>query len=399
MAATVEIMETNKVKVTFRVSPDVFEKGIQQAYNKSKGKFNLPGFRKGKAPRKFIEINYGKDVFYQEALNIVLPDAYEAAIKENELATVSRPEIDVQELTAEEGAVITAEVYLRPQITATDYKGLSYKPFDTTVTAEEIEAELTAAQEKNARVISADDRAIQNGDTVDIDFEGFIDEEPFEGGKAQGYELVIGSHSFIDTFEDQLIGKKAGDDCEVNVSFPENYGKEELAGKPALFKVSVNEVKYKELPEINDEFAQDVSEFDTLAEYKEDIKAKIEEKKTEQAKSEKENQVIKAMVEKTPFDLPQPMVETQIDSMVKDFANLLRQRGMDIETYAQYTGMTIADLRKSYAENAELQVRARLCLESIAKLENIEATEEDMNAEIDKMAASYRMDRAKLLEI
>ena len=399
MAATVENVEKNKVKLTFTLGPEEFEQGIQKAYNKNKAKFNLPGFRKGKAPRKFIEASYGKEIFYEDAINVLLPDAYDAAIKEAGLDTVARPEIDVTEISAESGAVIVAEVYTKPGVSISDYKGVAYTPADVAATEEEIHEELKRAQEKNARIITIEDRPVQKGDITVIDFEGFIDGVPFEGGKAENYELTIGSGSFIDTFEDQIIGKNTGDAFEVNVKFPEDYGQESLQGKPAVFKVKVNEIKFKEMPELNDEFAQDVSEFDTLDEYKTDVKTKIEERKQQQAEQDKEDQIVKAVVAKAEIDLPQVMIDNQVESMVRDFANRLQRQGMNMETYMMYTGMDEKALRESYAENAELQVRARLCLEAVAALENIAVIEEEIDEEIGRIASMYHMEKEKLLEV
>lgn len=399
MAATVELLEKNKVKITFRVSPEKLEEGIKQAYNKNKGKFNLPGFRKGKAPRKFIEVTFGKEIFFEDAINNVLPEAYEDAVNENDLETVSRPEFDITEISAEDGAVISAEVYLKPEVEVVDYKGVKYNKFETAATEDEINEEIDKTREKNSRIITIEDRPVQLNDTVIIDFEGFIAGEPFDGGKAEGYELVIGSNSFIDTFESQLIGKNIGEECEVNVRFPGDYGQEELQGMPAQFKVKINEIKFKELPDVNDEFAQDVSEFDTLEEYKNDIKAKIEEKKKHQAEHDKEDQVVKAVVEKAIIDLPQVMIDNQVDSMIRDFSQRLESQGINLEAYMQYTGMDQNTLRESYAKNAELQVKARLCLEAVAKAENFDISDEEIEQEIQRIADSYKMEKEKLMAV
>ncbi len=400
MSATVENLEKNKIKITFSISPEKFEEGIQKAYNKNKGRFDLPGFRKGKVPRKFIEMNYGKEIFFEDAINIVLPEAYDNAVKENNLDTVSRPEIGVTSVSAEEGAVITAEVYIKPEVTVNNYKGLTYKKFNETATDEEINAEINSAREKNSRIISIEeDREAQMGDIVVIDFEGFIYDKPFEGGKADNYELTLGSHTFIDNFEEQIVGKKIGDEFEVLVKFPNDYGKEDLQGANAKFKVFLHEIKFKELPELNDEFAQDVSEFDTLEEYKNDIIAKIESKKKEQSSSDKENQIIKALVENNPIDLPESMVESQVDSMINDFARRLQSQGMNLETYLKYTGMDENAFRESYKPMAEAQVKGRLCLEAIAKTENFAISDEEYEAEVERIASTYQMEKEKLLSV
>ena len=401
MSCKFENLEENKIKITFSLSAEKLEEGVQKAYNKNKGKINMPGFRKGKVPRKMIEAQYGKGFFYEDAINFVMPEAYTNAVKELELNVVSRPEIDVESISSEEGAVITAECYIKPEVTiaAEDYKGVTYKKQDEDVTEEDIEAEINKAREQNSRIVYITDRAIENNDIVTLDFEGFVDGVAFEGGKAKDYDVTVGSKTFVDTFEDQLIGAKIGDDLEVNVTFPENYAKEELQNKNASFKVEIKDIKLKELPEINDEFAQDVSEFDTLEEYKNDIKEKLQESKKNDLERLKEEEVLKALVEKATMDVPQVMIESQIDNMINNFANQIRMQGMSLEIYLQYVGQTMESLRAAYRQNADIQVKSRLVLEKIVELENFEVDQEDFDKEIERMAKTYSMEKEKLLEV
>jgi len=395
MPSTLERLDNHQAKLTMEVSPEQFEKGLQAAYLKNRTKINLPGFRKGKAPRKLIEMQFGKEVFYDDALNAVFPEVYRAAIDEHALEIVSEPTVDIDTDNADK-VIITAEVTLKPEASVTTYKGLTYKKPDTEVTDEEIEADMNNAREKNARTITVEDRAVADGDIVTIDFEGFVDEVAFDGGKGENYELTIGSHQFIDTFEEQLIGKNIGDDVEVNVTFPTPYGNEELAGKPALFKVKVHAIKVKELPALDDEFAQDVSEFDTLDEYKNDIRTKLTERKEANAKREIEDAVVRALVEQTVVDVPEVMFETEVRNMVEDFGRRMQMQGLTMEQYMMYTGQDAESLKASYRENAEQNVKARLALECVAKQENAEITEDDLNKEIDRMAEAYRMERVRL---
>jgi len=361
MGSRFETVETNKVKITFEISPEKFEEGIQEAYKRNRGKINIPGFRKGKAPRKIIEMNFGKEIFYEDAVNIVLPDAYDSAVKELNLDTVSRPEIDIEEISAENGVVLTAEVFVKPEVSieAEDYKGVQYEIAEAVIEDSEIEAEINKVREQNARIVPVTDRPVQDGDIVTLDFEGFVDGVAFEGGKGENYELTIGSKTFIDTFEEQLTGLNIGEEKDVNVKFPEEYGKEELNGKPALFKVKINGIKFKELPEVDDDLAQDVSEFDTLDEYKNSIKEKLLSAKEEEIKNKKENDIVKAVTEKAKMDVPPVMIENQIENMVNDFANQLRMQGLPLETYLQYVGQDMDSLREAYRANAENQVKSR----------------------------------------
>lgn len=401
MGSRFETVETNKVKITFEISPEKFEEGVQEAYKKNRGKINIPGFRKGKAPRKIIEMNFGKEVFYEDGVNIVLPEAYDSAVKELNLDTVSRPEIDIEEISAENGVVLTAEVFVKPEVSieTEDYKGVQYEIAEAIIEDSEIEAEINKVREQNARIVPVTDRPVQDGDMVTLDFEGFIDGVPFEGGKGENYELTIGSKTFIDTFEEQLIGLNIDEEKDVNVKFPEEYGKEELNGKPALFKVKINGIKFKELPEIDDDLAQDVSEFDTLEEYKNSIKEKLLSAKEEELKNKKENDIVKAVTERAKMDVPPVMIENQIDNMINDFSNQLRMQGLPLETYLQYVGQDMDSLREAYRANAENQVKSRLVLEAIAKKEGFAVTEEDIDAEISRLAESYQMEKERLVNI
>ncbi len=394
--AKVESLENNKVKVIMTISNERFEEGMVYSYNKNKGKINIPGFRKGKAPRKMIEMQYGKEFLYDDAINFVLQDAYTEALDEFNLDVVSRPTISEPNFT-EDGLVIEAEVYVKPDVTVDNYVGVEIEKVETEVTEEDIMAEIQKELDKNSRLVNVSDRPIENGDIANIDFEGFVDGVPFEGGKSQGgYDLEIGSHSFIDTFEDQLIGKKVGEECEVNVTFPENYGNEELKGAKALFKVKVNDISKKELPEVDDDFASEVSEFDTLDEYKKDIKAKLSETKLANAERIKENRVIEAVVEKAVMDIPQPMIDTRVDQMVTDFSNQIKQQGMDLEMYLGYVGQTMETLRAAYQEDAKKQVSARLVLEAIGVKEDFEITDADIKGELERIAEAYKMEVEQL---
>ncbi|MDL2248728.1 trigger factor [Tyzzerella sp. OttesenSCG-928-J15] len=400
MSSRFEVIEPNKVKITFTIEAEKFEDGVEQAYKRNRGKINIPGFRKGRAPRKIIELNFGKDIFYEDAINIILPDVYEAAVNELNLEVVSRPEIDVEEINDETGVVITAEVYTKPEITvdAANYKGAEYTPVDASVSDDDINEELDKVREQNSRMISVE-RPIEDGDIAVIDFEGFMDGEAFEGGKGVDHNLTIGSHSFIDNFEEQLIGANVGDDLEVNVNFPEEYHAEHLAGKPAMFKVEIKDIRKKELPELDDDFAQDVSEFDTLDEYKNNIKEKLVEVKEGEAKRKKEDDLITYVISKTEMDIPQVMIENQIDQMVNDFANQIRMQGLPLETYLQYMGQDMNSLREAYKEGAEKQVKGRLVLEAVAKAEGFEVSEEEREAEFARIAESYGMEVEKLKEV
>lgn len=398
MSVQVEKLEKNMAKLTIEATAEEFEAAMQKAYLKNKNKINIQGFRKGKAPRVMIEKMYGPAIFYEDAANEIIPEAYSKAAEESGLEIVSRPEIDVTQIEKGKAFIFTATVAVKPEVTLGEYKGLEYTADPVEVTEEDVAAELKKVQEQNSRTVTVEDRAVENGDIVVIDYEGFVDGTPFEGGKAENHELVIGSHSFIDTFEDQLVGKNIGDDVEVNVTFPEEYHAKELAGKPALFKVSVKGIKVKELPALDDEFASDVSDFDTMEEYKEDVKKKLLEKKENEAKTAKENALVEKAIEGAQMDIPDAMIETQARQMVDDFAQRMRMQGLTIQQYMQYTGMDIAKMVDQMKPQAEKRIKTRLVLEKIAETENVEVTEEDINNELEKMASMYKMEVDKLKE-
>lgn len=390
--STMEKIEKNKVKLTFSVDAARFEEGMQYSYNKNKCNIAVQGFRKGKAPRKLIEAQYGKAVFYDDAINFVMPEAYETAVKENNLDVVSRPEIDVTAID-ENGVSFTAEVYTKPEVKLGEYKGLKYTKMDEEPTDEEIDAELKKEQEKNARIVTVTDRPVQDGDIATIDFKGFMDGEAFEGGEGKDFDLEIGSHSFIDTFEDQLVGKNVGDDVEVNVTFPENYGQASLAGKPAKFEVEIKDIKVKELPELNDEFVQDTTEFENLNEYKNEIAGKLIVAKKQQAKNKMEEDLVTALVEGCEMDVPQVMIDNDIDMKIEDFSRNIQSQGLSLDVYLQYMGQTVESMREAYRPMSEKQVKARLALEAVANAENFTVEEADLDAEVEKIAKAYGMEK------
>ncbi|MBU9746499.1 trigger factor [Lachnospiraceae bacterium ASD3451] len=398
MSLKVENLEKNMAKLTLEATAEELEGALQKAYLKQKGNISVPGFRKGKVPRQMIEKMYGPEIFYEDAANILIPDVYGKETEECDLEIVSQPSIDVVQLEKGKPFIFTAEVALKPEVTLGEYKGIEVEAVSTEVTDEEISAELDKERENNARTITVDDRAVQDGDMTTIDFEGFVDGVPFDGGKGTDYPLVIGSHSFIDTFEEQLIGKNIGEEVEVNVTFPEEYQAKELAGQPALFKVTVKEIKVKELPEADDDFAQDVSEFDTLDEYKADIKAKLQEKKEKDAKTAKEDAVIDKIVENATMEIPDAMIETQTRQMVEDFARRIQMQGLSMEQYMQFTGTTPDQMLEQMKPQALKRIQTRLVLEAITEAEKIEATEEELQKEIEKMAEMYKMEADKLNE-
>ena len=399
MSLQVEKLEKNMAKLTIEVSADTFSKAVESAFQKNKNRFNVPGFRKGKVPRKMIEKMYGAGIFYEEAANAVIPDAYEKALEECTETIVSSPKVDVVQIDEGKPFIFTAEVALKPEVTLGAYKGVQVEPVQVSVTDEEVEADLKQQQENNARTVAVEGRPVADGDIAVIDFEGFVDGAAFEGGKGENYSLTIGSHSFIDNFEEQLIGKNAGDSCEVNVTFPEDYQAKELAGKPALFKVTVKEIKEKQLPELDDEFAGEVSEFDTLEEYKADIRKKLEERKAEEAKNQKEDAVIDAIVADAKMEIPDAMVETQQRQMVDDFAQRMQMQGLTMEQYFQFTGQTYDGMVEQMKPQAERRIKSRLVLEAVVAAEGIEASEEDYEAEIARMADMYQMEADKVKEI
>ncbi len=399
MSVQVENMEKNLAKLTVQIPAEDFEKAVQQVFLKNKNRFNIPGFRKGKASRQVIEKMYGKGIFWEDAVNNLLPGAYSKAREESGLEIVSRPEIDVTAVDAENGVTFTATVAVKPEVTLGQYKGVQVEKADTEVTDEEVMAEIGKEQEKNATTVTVTDRPAELGDTVIIDFEGFVDGEAFEGGKSEDYSLELGSHSFIDTFEDQLVGKNTGDEVEVNVTFPEDYHVDSLKGKPALFKVKVNEIKAKELPEIDDEFASEVSEFDTLDAYKASVKADLKKKKEDSAKAKKEDEALKKIIEESQMDIPDLMVETQAEDMVDDYLQRMRAQGITPEMYMQYTGTTQQMMVDQMKPQALSRIQARLVLEAIAKAENIETSDEELEKELSSMAEDYKMELDKLKEL
>ncbi len=399
MSLQVENLEKNMVKLTIEATAEEFEAALEKAYQKNKGKMNVQGFRKGKAPRVIIEKMYGAGIFYEDAANIIIPDAYEKAVDESKLDIVSRPEIDVVQIEKGKSFIFTAEVAVKPEVTLGQYMGIEVEKKPVEVTEDDINAELNKVRDQNSRTITIDDRAVQDGDMTVIDYEGFIDGTPFEGGKGDDYSLTIGSHSFIDTFEDQLIGKKIGEEVEVNVTFPAEYHVAELANKPALFKVTIKEIKVKELPELDDDFAQDVSEFDTLADYKEDIKKHILEGKEKDAKRAKEDAIVEKIIENATMEIPDAMIETQTKQMADEFAQRLQMQGLSIEQYFQFTGMNIQKLLEEMKPQALDRINTRLVLEAIVKAENIVISDEELEKEIADMAASYKMEVDKLKEL
>ena len=396
MSLQVEKLEKNMAKLTIEVSADELEKALQGAYNKQKKHLSVPGFRKGKVPRQMVEKMYGPEIFYDDAANALIPEAYSNAYDECELELVSQPDIDIVQLEKGKPFIFTALVAVKPEVTLGEYKGIKVEKAVVEVTDEEVEAKVQAEAEKNARTITVEDRAVENGDDVILDFEGFVDGVAFEGGKGENYPLTIGSGSFIPGFEEQLVGAEAGKEVEVNVTFPEEYHAENLAGKEAVFKCTVHEIKAKELPEIDDEFAAEVSEFDTLEEYKADLKAKLAEQKEAEAKTEKENKVVEAAVANATMELPEAMIDTQVRQMADDFAQRMQSQGLSMEQYFQFTGMTAAQMLAEMRPQAVKNIETRLVLEAVAKAENIEITEEKIDAEIEKMAELYKMEADKL---
>ena len=394
-----QLEEKNMVKLVIEAGSEEFDKGIEQAYRKNKNKINVQGFRKGKAPRSVIEKFYGKEVFYEDAANAIIPDAYAKAADECGLDIVSQPKIDVVQLESGKPFIFSAEVAVKPEVELGTYKGVEVAKDDIAVSEEDLTAELDKVRDQNSRTVSVEDRAVKDGDMTVIDFEGFVDGEAFEGGKGESYPLTIGSHSFIDTFEEQLVGKSVGEEVEVNVTFPEDYQAENLKGKPAMFKVTVKEIKEKQLPELDDDFAQDVSDFDTLAEYKEDLKKKLAEKKESEAKAKKENEVIQKIMDDAKMDIPEAMIQTQVRRMVDDFSQRLQQQGLSVDQYFQFTGLTPDKLLADMKPEAEKRIKSRLVLEAVVKAENITVSDEEYEAELNKMAESYKMEIDKIKEL
>jgi trigger factor len=399
MSVTVEKLENNMAKLKITVPAEQLEKAIQKAYEKNRSKIQLPGFRKGKAPRKMIEQMYGKGVFYEDAANELIEEEYPKAVEECGEDVVSSPKIDVEQLEAGSDFIFTAEVALKPEVKLGKYKGVEVEAMDLDVTDEDVDAEIDKQRNTNARTVEVTDRAVQVDDIVTLDFEGFVDGVAFQGGKGTDYPLTIGSGAFIPGFEEQLVGFEIGKEGDVNVTFPEDYQAEELAGKAATFKCTVKAIKAKELPELNDEFASDVSDFDTLAEYKEDVKKKLVERKTNEEKAKREDAVVKAVIEDSEMELPEAMVETQARQIVNDFAQRLQMQGMSMDQYLQYTGNTVDKMIEQVKPQAIERIQARLVLEEVAKAENITVSDEDFEEELKKMAEQYKMELDKLKEL
>ena len=400
MSLQVEKLEKNMAKLTIEAPADEFEKAVEKSYQKNKNRMSVPGFRKGKVPRKMLEKMYGAQIFFEDAINDLIPEVYSREVTAAEdLEIVSQPKIEVTQAEAGQSFIFTAEVALKPAVELGQYKGLAVEKDSVEVTDEDVAAELEKVRKENSRTISVEDRAVEDGDIATIDFEGFIDGEAFEGGKGTDYPLTIGSHSFIDTFEEQLVGKNLNEEVEVNVTFPEDYQAKELAGKPAMFKVTVKELKKVELPEADDEFAQDVSEFDTLEEYKNDIRTKLTEQKETEAKNALEDKAVAAVVEGAKMDIPEPMIDLQVRQMAENFARRLQSQGISWEQYCQFIGMTTDKLFEQMRPQALKTIQSRLVLEAVAAAENIIASEEDFAAEIDKMAEAYKMEADKIKEM
>ncbi len=399
MKATLGNKEGNKVEFTIEVPEVDFEKAIQRAYLKNRGHFNIPGFRKGKVPRKIIEMNYGVEIFYEDAINIVLPEAYNSAVEELELDPIEQPNVDIEELEKGKPVMIKIDVEVKPEVELGDYKGIEVEKVEYEVTEELVEEELKSVQEMNARVMDAGDREVKEGDLLTIDFEGFLDGEAFEGGKAEGHELEIGSNQFIPGFEEQLVGKNKDEELDIVVTFPEDYHEESLKGKEVNFKVTIHEIKEKELPELDDEFAKDVSEFDTIEEYKTSIREKLESEFSSKEKIENENNVIDAVVDSAKVDIPEAMIESQLESEMHEFDHNMRAQGIGIEQYFQMTGSSEADLKEQLRPTAEKRVRGDLVLEAIAEKEEIKVSEEDIDMKLDEIAESYKQeDKEKFIK-
>lgn len=399
MSLQVENLEKNMAKLTIEVPASEFEKALQSAYNKQKKSISVPGFRKGKVPRQMVEKMYGPEIFYEDAANELIPTAYEEELKNCDLEIVSRPTVDIVQIKKGENFIFTAEVAVKPEVTLGEYKGMEVDKTSTRVTQKEVEAKIKEEAEKNARTVTVEGRPVQDGDEVILDFEGFVDGEAFEGGKGENYPLTIGSGSFIPGFEEQLVGAEAEKEVEVKVTFPEEYHAEELKGKDAVFKCTIHEIKEKQIPEIDDEFAAEVSEFDTLDEYKADVKAKIKEQKENEGKQKKEDQAVEKAVANATMEIPEAMIDEQVRQMVNEFAQNMQYQGISFEQYCQITGMTLEKIQEETRPQAVKRIETRLVLEAIAKTENIEVTEERLDEEIKKMAESYNMEADKLKEL
>ena len=399
MSLQVEKMEKNMAKLTIEVAAEDLEKAMQNAYQKAKGRISIPGFRKGKAPRKMIEQMYGKGVFLEDAVNALIPEHYSKALAECDLEIVSQPTIDITQAEPGKALIFTAEVATKPEVTLGDYKGVEVPKTEINVTDEDVDAEIKKEQEKNSRTINVEDRGAQLQDVVTIDFEGSVDGVPFDGGQATEYPLTLGSNTFIPGFEEQLVGAKVGDDVDVKVTFPEEYQAKELAGKEAVFQCDVKKVEAKELPELDDDFAQDASEFDTLAEYKEDIKKNLTEKKEKEARAAKENAAVDKAIENAQMEIPDAMLNTQVRQMLDDFSRRMQSQGLTMEQYFQFTGMTLEKMQEEMKPQALKRIQTRLVLEKIAEVENIQPTDEEVEEEFKKMADAYKMEVEKIKEL
>ena len=396
MKAELVKKEGNKVTLKITVDNNKFEEAVNKAYNKTKGKYNIPGFRKGKAPKVVIETQYGKGVFYNDAIDMLFPEVYPEAIKELNIDPIDRPDLDIEEISKDNGLVMVVNVEVKPEFELGAYKGIEISKVDNTVSEEDVEARLNEMVNRNARLTSVEDKALENGDTAVIDFEGFENGVAFEGGKCENYNLVIGSNTFIPGFEDQLVGKKAGEEVEVNVTFPETYHAENLAGKPVVFNVKVNDVKVKEVPALDDEFAKDTTEFETLAELRADVKAKLEEQAKNAADAEMRNALVEKVSANTEVEVPEAMVQHQIDNMLMELNYQLQYQGLNLEQLLQMTGRGLDELREERRADAERLVKSSLVLEAIAEKENVEANDADVDAELEKMAAMYNMEVEKI---
>ena len=398
MSVQVENLEKNMAKLTIEVPAEELEKALEKAYQKQKSRISLPGFRKGKAPRKMIESMYGKGVFMEDAVNSLVPQEYTKALGECDLEIVSQPEINVTQMEPGKALIFTADVAVKPEVTLGDYKGVEVPKSEIAVTDEEVDAEVKKEQDKNARTVAVEDRAAANGDITTIDFEGFVDGVAFEGGKGTDYALTLGSGTFIPGFEDQLVGANTGDHVEVKVTFPEEYQAKELAGKEAVFQCDVKKIETKEVPELDDEFAKDVSEFDTLAEYKEDVKKKLTEKKEKEARTAKENAAVDKAIENAQMDIPELMTKTECRQMMDDFSRRMQQQGLSMEQYFQFTGQSMDKMMEDMKPQALKRIQTRLVLEKVAEAENIQPSEEEITEEIQKMADAYKMEADKIRE-
>lgn len=396
MSVQVENLEKNTAKLTIEVPAEKFEEAVQHSYNKNKGKFNIPGFRKGKAPFNMIKKMYGVGVFYEDAVDEVIDASYPDAAKESGLEIVSRPSISIEEIEEGKAFVYTAVVAVKPEVTLGEYKGVEVQKTKSEVTEEDIETEIKRAREKNSRLITVEDRGIEDGDQVTIDFDVSVDGKRFEGGKAEDYPLTIGSHTFIDNFEEQLIGKTTGEECEVNVTFPAEYHVEELKNKPAVFKVKVKEIQRKELPEANDDFASEVSDFDTMEEYKKDLTEKLQAEKIEAAKTADEDKVVAKVIENATMEIPDQMVEEQVNGMVNDYARRLESQGISFKQYVEITGMTAEKIGEQMKPQAIKRIQTRLVLEAVVKAENIQADDAAVEEQFDKMAEDFKMDKEQI---